>query len=120
MQIQLDEFNKITGICDIGEFENGVEINPNIITENFKNGFKPNKFLYENGQIIENLDYIEPISQEIFNKISELKQKLFETDYQAIKYAEGLITTSEYIEIKQQRQEWRDEINALQQEYNLI
>lgn len=47
-------------------------------------------------------------------RISELKKALFETDYQAIKYAEGLISVEEYASIKAQRQMWRDEINELE------
>lgn len=47
-------------------------------------------------------------------KIAELKDKLAATDYQAIKYAEGLITAKEYEPIKKQRQEWRNEINDLE------
>ena len=47
-------------------------------------------------------------------KIAELKYKLIETDYQAIKYAEGQLTEEEYAPIKAQRQAWRDEINLLE------
>ena len=47
-------------------------------------------------------------------KIFDLKIKLKQTDYKAIKYAEGLITEEEYAPIKAQRQEWRDEINQLE------
>lgn len=47
-------------------------------------------------------------------RIAELKQYLFNTDYKAIKYAEGLLTAEEYAEIKAQRQAWRDEINKLE------
>jgi hypothetical protein len=47
-------------------------------------------------------------------KIKELKRNLSETDYKAIKYAEGFITAEEYAETKAQRQKWRDEINALE------
>ena len=43
-----------------------------------------------------------------------LKQKLAKTDYQAIKFAEGLISEEEYAPIKAQRQAWRDEINQLE------
>ena len=53
----------------------------------------------------------EPTSEE---QIAELKKKLSDTDYQAIKYAEGWITEEEYAPIKAQRQEWRDAINALE------
>ncbi len=47
-------------------------------------------------------------------EIEKLKRKLRETDYQAIKYAEGYLTAEEYAETKAQRQVWRDEINALE------
>ena len=49
-------------------------------------------------------------------KIKVLKNKLSHTDYQAIKYAEGLISDEEYAPIKAQRQVWRDEINSLQEQ----
>ena len=53
--------------------------------------------------------------QKIVNtKIAELKIKLIETDYQAIKYAEGQLSEEEYAPIKTQRQAWRDEINLLE------
>lgn len=58
------------------------------------------------------------ISQEqiVQNRIAELKSFLAATDYQAIKYAEGQISESDYSEMKAQRQAWRDEINELETE----
>lgn len=53
---------------------------------------------------------------EIQYKIDETKAKLSQTDYQAIKYAEGFISETDYAPIKTQRQAWRDEINALETE----
>lgn len=47
-------------------------------------------------------------------EISELKQKLRDTDYQAIKYAEGAISLVEYAETKALRQAWRERINVLE------
>lgn len=47
-------------------------------------------------------------------EINELKRQLAETDYQAIKYAEGQLTEEEYRPIKEQRQIWRDKINELE------
>ena len=47
-------------------------------------------------------------------EISELKGKLRDTDYQAIKYAEGMLTPDEYAEMREQRQSWRDKINVLE------
>ena len=48
-------------------------------------------------------------------EIAELKANLAATDYQAIKYAEGLISETDYAPIKAQRQAWRDRINLLEQ-----
>lgn len=47
-------------------------------------------------------------------EIAELKAKLSETDYKAIKYAEGVLSAEEYAETKAQRQAWRDRINELE------
>lgn len=49
-------------------------------------------------------------------EIATLKGYLAETDYKAIKYAEGWITAEEYAETKAQRQVWRDRINELEPE----
>ena len=49
-------------------------------------------------------------------RIAELKANLTATDYKAIKFAEGVISASEYNAVKEQRQEWRDEINELEKE----
>ena len=47
-------------------------------------------------------------------RIAELKQLLAESDYKAIKFAEGWLTADEYAATKSQRQAWRDEINELE------
>lgn len=47
-------------------------------------------------------------------KIDDYKQRLFNTDYQAIKFAEGELSAEEYEETKQQRRKWREEINKLE------
>ena len=51
---------------------------------------------------------------EINRQIRELKKKLFDTDYKAIKYSEGWLTDEEYAEAKAQREEWRKCINELE------
>lgn len=53
-------------------------------------------------------------AQAINREISELKKKLFDTDYKAIKYSEGWLTDEEYAEVKAQREEWRKRINELE------
>lgn len=47
-------------------------------------------------------------------RIAELKKLLADSDYQAIKYAEGVISASEYVPIKAKREMWRKEINDLE------
>lgn len=51
----------------------------------------------------------------ILAKIAQLKALLEQTDYEAIKYAEGQLSESEYAEMKQQRKEYRDKINKLEE-----
>ena len=46
-------------------------------------------------------------------RIAELKQKLFDTDYRAIKFAEGELTEEEYAPYREERRAWRKEINSL-------
>lgn len=50
-------------------------------------------------------------------RIEELKALLKESDYKAIKYAEGLISEVEYAPIKAMRQSYRAEINVLEAKY---
>ena len=49
----------------------------------------------------------------IHNEITELKFELKQSDYKAIKYAEGCYTENEYAEVKAHRQALRDRINEL-------
>lgn len=48
-------------------------------------------------------------------EICVLKAKLAETDYQAIKFAEGEMTANEYAETKAKRASWRARINELEE-----
>lgn len=52
-------------------------------------------------------------------RIAELKRNLQNTDYQAIKYAEGELSAEDYASTKAQRQSWRAEINQLESELQL-
>ena len=47
-------------------------------------------------------------------EITQLKKQLSDTDYKAIKYAEGQISESEYSAIRELRQGYRDRINELE------
>lgn len=53
-------------------------------------------------------------------EIESLKQMLSDTDYQAIKFAEGQMSEEEYAPIKDQRQAWRDRINELETEMEIF
>lgn len=61
----------------------------------------------------------QPTQKEIAQqRIFELKQMLSDTDYKAIKYAEGELPYAEYESTRKQRREWRAEINRLEQQLN--
>lgn len=47
-------------------------------------------------------------------RIAELKELLASTDFQALKFAEGAITSEDYQPIKEARQKWREEIKGLE------
>lgn len=53
---------------------------------------------------------------EVLREIEGLKQQLTESDYKAIKFAEGWITAKEYAPTKAERQSIRNRINELQEE----
>ena len=52
-------------------------------------------------------------------EITQLKKQLSDTDYKAIKFAEGEINPEDYLPIKNQRAEWRAKINKLQEDFNI-
>lgn len=52
--------------------------------------------------------------EEYAAEIQTLKQSLAETDYKAIKYAEGVMTDEDYQATGIQRQAWRRRINELE------
>lgn len=54
--------------------------------------------------------------QAILGEICALKSLLTDTDYQAIKHSEGVISDEDYAPIKAQRAAWRARINELQGE----
>ena len=57
------------------------------------------------------LERIDTINAEI----TALK-RLTDTDYKALKHADGVMSAEEYEPIRQQREEWRGKINALETE----
>lgn len=53
---------------------------------------------------------------ELYMKRNAIKIKLEQTDYKAIKFAEGELTTADYAPIREERRKYRAEINALETE----
>lgn len=49
------------------------------------------------------------------SRIAQLKDELSQSDYKALKYAEGWISEEDYAPIKAERQSIRDEINTLEE-----
>lgn len=74
------------------------------------------KFNVTNKTVVDYDNSADIIKRENQATIAKLKMYLAETDYQAIKYAEGQISEAEYAEMKAQRQQWRDEINLLEKD----
>ena len=56
----------------------------------------------------------EKLIEQYQSEIVELKKYLSDTDYKAIKFAEGEITESDYQEVKSQRHDTRVRINELE------
>lgn len=54
--------------------------------------------------------------QKLTHDIKALKNNLTKTDYKLFKYAEGELTAEEYAPIKEQRKQWRYEINQLEKQ----
>lgn len=82
------------------------------------------KLMWKDGELVQNSNY-GAYNDELTKararkqkekRINELKQLLADSDYRAIKYAEGFYTEAEYKTYKQERQAYRDEINRLESE----
>ena len=52
--------------------------------------------------------------QKIQDEIGRIKSLLSGTDYKAIKYAEGELSEEDFSPIREQRREWRNQINELE------
>ncbi len=61
----------------------------------------------------ERTDYIQ-------GEIRALKMLLSGTDYKCLKFAEGEMTAEEYADVRKERAEWREKINALEAELEQI
>lgn len=70
----------------------------------------------EKGRRFQICEFPKPTENELIaQEIIVLKRNLEDTDYQALKYAEGALSEEEYAEMKAQRQQWRAKINELEE-----
>lgn len=76
--------------------------------DNLPNKTQDECYYCENGVVV--------VKPDKAKKIAQLKKKLSSSDYKAIKYFEGLMTTEEYAPYKELRKQWRAEINRLEKE----
>ena len=67
---------------------------------------------------MEDNEFIRDYEAERLLEIEVLKLELQETDYKAIKYAEGWISEEDYKIIKEDRQRIRNRINELENDNN--
>ena len=58
--------------------------------------------------------------KEINSQINEYKRRLNNTDYMAIKYAEGAISAQDYEAMRTQREAWRANIRYLENELEYL
>ena len=63
----------------------------------------------------ENILVYNPQIARVRNIIKSIKSNLSNTDYQAIKYAEGELSYGEFESIKVERRAWRKRINELEE-----
>lgn len=61
MQVLVDDYNIITAYATVGGFDGGIEIDDSILPDTFIPEFKNGKFKYEDGNVVYNREYTEPV-----------------------------------------------------------
>lgn len=90
--------------------KSGIPLPPKKVQVGTKKVTKTRPILVENDPSAENL------KAEMLARIAELKKQLADTDYEAIKFAEGEMSAEDYAPFKIQRATWRAEINRLEEQ----
>lgn len=91
-------------------------------TQETLDGLTNHTLCWQDGKIVSYTKTAEEIAKEEVEKklletqgkIFALKAKLRDTDYKAIKFAEGEMTAEEFEPVKAERRAWRAEINELE------
>lgn len=88
-----------------------------------RNGDILQYFLRENGIVVKDggfsicLEY-DNTQRKQYARIAELKQLLSDTDYKALKFADGALTEAEYAPVREARKQWRTEINEIEKTFS--
>lgn len=61
MQILIDDKDIITAYATVGGFDGGIEVDDSILPDTFIPEFKNGKFKYEDGNVVYNREYTEPV-----------------------------------------------------------
>ena len=118
VKVTFDEKGYVASWCEMGEIEGSQEYEVD--------GMLWNDYWYafrlEAGQLVYDETYKTIFIKhgEIQEKINQLKKLLKDTDYKALKYAEGWLSTDEFKETLDQRQLWRNQINELESELETL
>ena len=113
MKIKTDENGYVTGFVTLGDMDGAVEFN-GTVPDNFAEDCLYYKLVA--GVLVFDTDkkLAADNDENTAERINELIGLLANTDYRAIKYAEGQISAEVYAADKVQRQSWREEINTLE------
>ena len=95
----------------LGKFENGIPLSDVEFSDIDDWPYLKDKCPHKTQEMIDRENAIQELNQ--------LKKQLSDTDYKAIKFAEGEINPEDYLPIKNQRAEWRAKINQLQAEFDI-
>lgn len=112
VKVTFDDKGYVKSWCEQGNLQDSQEYE---VEETLWNDFWY-AFKLEDGQLVydDTLRTNIEQQQQKLEEIRQLKQQLKDTDYKAIKYAEGWISAEDYMEILNQRKAWRDRINELE------
>lgn len=78
--------------------------------------FRENGPMYKFGNYMIGMYYTEK-QMEQFKRLRELKKYLADSDYVALKHADGALSDEEYAEMRTLRAMWRAEINQIEEEF---
>ena len=112
MKIKFDENYYVEGFCTLGDMEGAVEFH-GAVPDDFAENHRFYRFDIDKWVLDLEKKSNEEIKTDYINERTNLVNFMFETDYVAIKIAEGAATKEDYADILQQRQQARGRINDI-------